>query len=90
MISERLKKASVADDGGEVGGDEHLAPQRLSQGLDARDFVDRRPDDGEVEAIHGADIAIEDLAEVEREVMMQFEDGRTLRGDYFALMSALS
>src|SRR4030095_1952465 len=51
-----------------LGGDEYLAAQRLTQGLYSRDFVDRRPDHREVEAVDGADIAIEHLPEMEREV----------------------
>ena len=47
---------------------ENPAAQRLAQGLDSRYLVDRRSDDREVEAIHRANIAIEHLAEVKREV----------------------
>jgi hypothetical protein len=66
--TERLKLDSVAGRGGELGRDENPAAQWLAQGLDPRDLVDRRADDREVEAIHRANIAIEHLAEVEREI----------------------
>ncbi len=68
VVAERLEAAAVADHCGQLGRDEHPAAQGLTQGLDARDLVDRRADDGEVEAVDGADIAIEHLAEMEREV----------------------
>jgi hypothetical protein len=66
--AERLETAAVADHRGKLGRHEHLATQGLTQGLDARDFVDRRPDYRKVEAVDGADIAIEYLPEMEREV----------------------
>jgi hypothetical protein len=66
--TERLKLDSVAGRGGELGRDENPAAQRLAQGLDSRYLVDCRSDDREVEAIHRANIAIEHLAEVKREV----------------------
>jgi hypothetical protein len=62
VIAEGLETAAVAEHRGELGGDKHLAAQGLAQGLDARDFVDRRADDCEVEAIDGADVAVEHLA----------------------------
>ena len=49
MVAERLETAAVADHRRKFGGDEHLAAEGLAQGLDASDFVDRRPDYGEVE-----------------------------------------
>jgi hypothetical protein len=66
--TERLKLDSVACRGGELGRDENPAAQWLAQGLDPRYLVDRRSDDREVEAIHRANIAIEHLAEMEREI----------------------
>jgi hypothetical protein len=66
--TERLKLDSVAGRGGELGRDENPVAQRLAQGLDPRYLVDRRSDDREVEAIHRANIAIEHLAKVEREI----------------------
>ena len=74
MRTERFKPDSVAGRGGELGRDENPAAERLAQRLDARNLVDRRSDDREVEAIDGADIAIEHLAEVEREI----DDGNRL------------
>jgi hypothetical protein len=68
VVAERLETAAVADYRGKLGGDEHPAAQGLTQGFDASDFVDRRPDYGEVKAVDGADVAIENLAEMEREV----------------------
>ena len=53
---------------------EDLAAEWLAQRLDARYLVDRRADDCEVKAIDGANIAIEDLADVEREI----DDGNWL------------
>ena len=67
-IFERLETAVIADHRSKLGRDEHLAAQGLTQGLDARNLVDRRPDYREVEAVDGADIAIEHLPEMEREV----------------------
>ena len=57
-----------ARSGDELGGDEHRAAQRLAQRLDARDLVDRGADDGEIEPVGRADIAVEHLAEMEREI----------------------
>jgi hypothetical protein len=68
MRTERLKLDFVADCGGELGRDENPAAQRLAQGLDPRYLVDRWSDDREVEAIHCTNIAIEHLAEMEREI----------------------
>src|SRR5258707_9579034 len=68
VVAERLETAAVAEHRRKFGGDQHLATQGLTQGLDARDFVDRRPDYGEVETVDGTDIAIENLTEMEREV----------------------
>src|SRR4029077_444843 len=68
VAAERLETTLVAHHRGELGGDQHLAAQGLTQGLDARDFVDRRPDYGEVETVDGADIAIEHIPEMECEV----------------------
>ena len=68
MRTERLELVSVAGRSGELGRDENPAAQRLAQGIDPRYLVDRRSDDREVEAIHRANIAIEHLAEVEREI----------------------
>jgi hypothetical protein len=58
--TERLTLDSVAGCGGELGRDENPVAQRLAQGPPA--------DDREVEAIHRANIAIEHLAKVEREI----------------------
>jgi hypothetical protein len=68
VVAQRLETAAVADHRRELGRDQHLAAQGLAQRLDARDFVDRRPDYSEVETVDSADIAIEHLPEMEREV----------------------
>jgi hypothetical protein len=54
--------------GGEFGRDKNPACQRLAQGLDPSDLVDRRPDDRKVETVDSADVAIKHLAEMEREI----------------------
>src|SRR5207253_665155 len=48
--------------------DLHLAAQRLAQGLDPGDLVDRRADHREVEAVDRADIAVQHLAQMEGEI----------------------
>jgi hypothetical protein len=53
---------------GEHGGDKDSTAQELAQCLYARNLVDRGPDDGKVEAIDSADIAIEHLAKMEGEI----------------------
>ncbi len=67
-MAERYEAVAVADRGGKFRGDEHLAAQGFAQGLDARGFVDRRPDYGEIEPVDGTDIAVEHLAEMEGQV----------------------
>src|SRR6516162_2685061 len=67
-MAERYEPAAVADHGREFRGDEHLAAQGFAQGLDARSFVDRRPDDREVEPVDGTYITVEHLAEMECQV----------------------
>ena len=52
VCAERLEPFFVADRGCELGRDENLAAQRLAQGLDPRNFVDRRSDDRKVEAVN--------------------------------------
>ncbi len=59
MAAERFEAALAARSrSGEFGRDENRAPQRLAQSLDAGDFVDGGTDDGEVEPIGRADIAV--------------------------------
>jgi hypothetical protein len=58
----------VVSHGGELGRDENPATQRFAQSLDPHYLVDRRSDDREVKAIHRANIAINHLAEMEREI----------------------
>src|SRR5579885_3127169 len=53
---------------GEAFGEEKIAAQRFAERLHAARLVDGAADDGEVEASRGADIAIDDLAEMEDEV----------------------
>src|SRR5712692_3005055 len=68
VTAERAKAGTVAQRGGEFGGDQEIAAEHLAQQLDPRDLVDGRADDGEIEAIDRADIAVEHLAEVQREI----------------------
>src|ERR1700674_4110120 len=68
MVAEGFETAAVAGCDSELGGDQHLAPERFAQGLDARDLIDCWSDDREVEAVDSADIAIEDFPDMEREV----------------------
>jgi hypothetical protein len=46
-------------------GQQHLATEFLAERLHSAHLVDRRTDDGEVEAPGGADVAVYDIAEVE-------------------------
>ena len=68
MVAKRFETAAVSNHCGQLSGDEYLAPKGLAQGLDACNFVDRRPDYREVETVDGANIAIEHLPEMEREI----------------------
>src|SRR5438105_2358503 len=67
-MAERLEARAVAERGGELGGYQHLAAQRLAQGLDPGDLVDRRADHREIEAVDRADIAVQHLTEMEGEI----------------------
>ena len=78
MGTKRFKPLSVGDRRGERGRNQDLAAERFAQRFDARHLVDRRADDCEVKAIDRADIAIENLADVEREV----DDGSSLPCSY--------
>lgn len=66
--AEWLDTAPGADHCGELRGDEDLATQGLTQSLDAGDFVDRRPDHRKIEPLDGADVAVEHVSEMQREV----------------------
>jgi hypothetical protein len=68
MRAERIEPVAVSRSGSELGGDQDLAAQRLTQGFDASGFVDCRPDHGEVEPIGRAYIAVQHLPDVQREV----------------------
>src|SRR5258706_2066114 len=69
VAPERLEAgAATLGRRGEGGRDEDLAIEGLAQRLDARHLVDGGADDGEVDAVGGADIAVEHLAEMEREI----------------------
>ena len=74
MGTKRFKPLSVGDRRGERGRNQDLAAEWFAQRFDACHLVDRRADDCEVKAIDGTDIAIEDLADVEREI----DDGNWL------------
>ena len=64
MGTKRFKPFSIGDRRGERGRNQDLAAERFAQRFDPRHLVDRRADDCEVKAIDGADIAIEDLADM--------------------------
>src|SRR5262252_2245862 len=68
MRSQWFQPRSVSDRRREHGGDKDSAAQGLAQCLHARNLVDRGADDRKVEAIDSADIAIEHLAKMEREI----------------------
>src|SRR3984957_1507865 len=52
----------------ELGGDQHRATERLAKRLDARHLIDRRADDREVEPIDRADVAVQHVPKMEREI----------------------
>jgi hypothetical protein len=74
MGTKRFKPLSVGDRPGERGRNQDLAAERFAQRFDPGHLVDRGADDCEVKAIDGADIAIEDLTDVQREI----DDGNWL------------
>ena len=43
----------------------HVTPEKVT---DTAHFVDRGPDDGEVEALAAADVAVEDFADVKTQI----------------------
>src|SRR4029077_2464591 len=47
---------------------QHRAAQRLAKRLDARHLVDRRADDREIEPIDCADVAVQHVPKMEREI----------------------
>ena len=59
MMAERLQPIAAVGNGGKVGGDQHLAAQRLAQGFNTRRLIDGWSDHSEIEAIGGADIAVQ-------------------------------
>jgi hypothetical protein len=66
--AERLEPRPVTARGREFGGDQNPAAEQLAQLLDSSHFVHRGTDDGNFEAIDGADIAVKHLAEVKRKI----------------------
>src|SRR5438552_12522942 len=58
-------------DPGEGAGKQHRTPEPLGQVLDPRSKVDRRPDHGEVEPAGRADIAVDDLTEMQADAGSQ-------------------
>ena len=52
----------------EFGGRQRVAVHRAAHGADAADLVDRRPDDGEIQPVLAADVAVEHLAHMQAEV----------------------
>src|SRR5688572_24337502 len=57
VAADRDQARAGAERGGEGGGDQHLLVDRSAHGGDAAGLVDRRTDDGEVEAVRAADVA---------------------------------
>src|SRR5438552_13484579 len=53
---------------GEGGGEHDVLVEGAAHAVDARYLVDGRADDGEVEPVGAADVAVEDVADMEREV----------------------
>src|SRR5436190_22430895 len=68
MSAERLELGFVTHRRGEFGGDQDPSAERLAKLLDPLHLVDRRTDDGEVEAVYSANISVQYFAEVEREI----------------------
>ena len=56
----------MAERPGERGRAQHRAPELLGEALEPADQVDRRAEHGEVEPVGAADVAIDDLADVQR------------------------
>ena len=50
---------------GEGGGEHDILVERAAHAVDARHLVDGRADDREVEAVGAADVAVEDVADME-------------------------
>src|SRR5688500_15617368 len=57
--------------GGEGGREQHHLVGRAAHRGDARRLVDGGADDGEVEPVLAADVAVEDLADMEPEIDMR-------------------
>jgi hypothetical protein len=68
MSAKRLEPVTIPDRGGECSRDEDFAAKRLAQRFDPRDLIHSGPDDGKVEAIDSADIAVQHLTEMESKV----------------------
>src|SRR5579885_1892115 len=68
VAAERDEAAAGTERRGELGGNQKVAAEAVAQRLDARDLVDRRADDGEVEPVDRADIVVRHLAEMQREI----------------------
>src|SRR5258708_7589935 len=64
-------RAGVAQSGGEGGGEEQGLVDGAAHGGDATRLVDRRADDGEIEAVGAADIAEEDLADMQAQIYLR-------------------
>ena len=60
--------AGIAEAIGEALRDQQRLVDRPAHGGDAADFVDSRADDGEIEAVLAADIAVEHLADMQAEI----------------------
>src|SRR6202035_1248769 len=72
----------------ELAGSQDPAPQLAGQLFDARGEIDGRTDAGEVESIAAADIAVEDIADVQGQAKAQPGHGRACECGYVRLRLA--
>src|SRR5947208_2573162 len=68
VMAEGFESGVLADCRAQFRGNQNLSTQGFAQDLDARGFVDRRSDNREVEAVDGADIAVEHLTQMKCQV----------------------
>jgi hypothetical protein len=62
--TERYETAVLASGGGEFGRHQHVSSQRLAERFDAGDLVDRGSDHREIEAVRGANVAIQHFTQM--------------------------
>jgi len=68
VTAEGCRATLVAHRTREFRRDKHIPAQGLAQGLDARCFVDCRPDHREIESVDGVNIAVQHLANMQSQV----------------------